>query len=81
MRYLNRFTQSNTAFLGWRLSLCREKMQFTRYFSALEWGGMEQAEEAARQIRNTLLAELAANKESVQEVFARYSKPKPVPSS
>lgn len=77
MKYLSKFVKTDTDFLGWRLSLCREKRQFVRYFSALEWGGMEQAEAVARRMREALLADLATSKESVQEIFARYRKATP----
>lgn len=77
MKYLTKFTKEDTDFLGWRLSLCRKGRQFVRYFSALEWGGMDRAESEARQIRESLLADLEANEETLPEIFERYRKTMP----
>ncbi len=74
MKYLYRFTKQDTNFEGWRLAMIRQGNKYVRYFSALEYGGMEQAEAAAREIRSALLADLEAHPENVLDIFAHYRK-------
>lgn len=78
MKYLYRFTKQDTSFDGWRLAIIRQGNKYVRYFSALEYGGMEQAEAAAREIRSALLADLEAHPENVPDIFARYRKAPPM---
>ena len=78
MKYLYRFTKQDTSFDGWRLAIIRQGNKYVRYFSALEYGGVERAEAAAREIRSALLADLEAHPENVPDVFARYRKAPPM---
>jgi len=78
MKYLYRFTKQDTSFDGWRLAIIRQGNRYVRYFSALEYGGMERAEAAAREIRSALLSDLEAHPENVSDIFARYRKAQPM---
>ncbi len=71
-RNLTRYTYEKTAFQGWRLSINRQQLNFTRYFSDKAFGGEETSLAAAVQLRDTILAELRATPEEVEEVFNRY---------
>jgi hypothetical protein len=53
---LTRFTYENSAFEGWRLSICRAGSTFTRYFPDKKFGGGKKSLAAAERI----LAELKA---------------------
>lgn len=75
MKHLSKFTRKDTNFEGWRLSVRRAGEKFVRYFSALELGGMEQAEAAARAMRDALLADLDRHPDKVADMMARYRKP------
>lgn len=75
-KYLYRLTADDYAFNGFRLSITRKKKSFARYFSDLEYGGSERAYLAALAVRNAMLAELEANPDGPEEVFARYRKTK-----
>ena len=77
MRYLSKFTREFTAFQGWRLALKRGGESFVRYFSALELGGMQQAEAEARRVREALLSDLEKAPDDVAEIFARYRRKRP----
>lgn len=77
MKYLSKFTREFTAFCGWRLALKRSGESFVRYFSALELGGMDQAEAEARRMRDALLDDLEREPDAVAEIFARYRKAAP----
>lgn len=77
MRYLCKFTREYTAFQGWRLALRRRGVSFVRYFSALELGGMQQAEAEARRVREALLRDLELAPDDVEGVFARYRRRRP----
>ncbi len=74
-KYISKFTKEDTDFQGWRLMLKRGGIQFVRYFSALEQGGMEQAEAEAIAMRTALLADLERNPGKEAEVMERYRKP------
>lgn len=74
-KYISKFTKEDTDFQGWRLALKRGGIQFVRYFSALEQGGMEQAEAEAIAMREALLADLERNPGKEAEVMERYRKP------
>lgn len=78
MKYLSKFTKEYTSFRGWRLALKRGGVTFVRYFSALELGGMQQAEAEARRVRAALLRDLErAPEAAAAEIFARYRKAQP----
>lgn len=47
-RNLTRFTYETAAFLGWRLSLCRQGTNFTKYFSDKKYGGQRKSLKAAK---------------------------------
>ncbi len=69
---ITRYTYERTAFQGWRLSICRRQRQFTRYFSDRAYGSEEKAFEAARSMRDTILAELAEHPENAGAIFESH---------
>lgn len=77
MKYLSKFTREYTAFQGWRLALKRKGETYVRYFSALELGGMQQAEAEARKMRDALLKDLENAPDAAAEIFERYRKKRP----
>lgn len=58
IRNITRFTYEFTSFQGWRVTLCRQQMHFTRYFSDRQYGGEEQSFQAALTVRNRVLEKL-----------------------
>ncbi len=56
IRNITRFTYEFTSFQGWRVTLCRNQVHFTRYFSDKQYGGEQAALEAALATRNHVLA-------------------------
>lgn len=46
-RNITRFTYEFTSFQGWRVTLCRQQIHFTRYFSDKQYGGPEESLRAA----------------------------------
>jgi len=82
LRYLTRFTKEFTSFDGWRLALTRCGVSFTRYFSALQYGGERAAFEEARRMRDALLDDLehcAVNdRKGIEEVFDSFREVKTV---
>lgn len=44
---ITRFTYEFTSFQGWRVTLCRQQIHFTRYFSDKQYGGPEASLRAA----------------------------------
>ena len=55
MRNITRFTYEFTSFQGWRVTLCRNQVHFTRYFSDKQYGGEKPALAAALTVRNRLM--------------------------
>ena len=47
---ITRFTYQFTSFLGWRVSLCRQKICFIRYFSDKQYGSPEESLRAAIEV-------------------------------
>lgn len=47
MKNITRFTYEFSSFQGWRLSVCRHHMHYTRYFSDREYGSAEESLQAA----------------------------------
>ncbi|HIX20571.1 MAG TPA: hypothetical protein H9862_08240 [Candidatus Akkermansia intestinigallinarum] len=70
LRNITRFTYEFTSFQGWRLTLCRHQMHFTRYFSDRQYGGESQALEAALAAREHVLALLRSFPDEPQRAFA-----------
>lgn len=58
IRNITRFTYEFTSFQGWRVTLCRNQVHFTRYFSDKQYGGEQAALEAALATRNRVLESL-----------------------
>ncbi|MBE6418217.1 MAG: hypothetical protein E7033_07110 [Akkermansiaceae bacterium] len=58
MRNITRFTYEFTSFQGWRVTLCRNQLHFTRYFPDKQYGGEAASFEAAVAVRNKVLAKL-----------------------
>ncbi len=71
-RNLTRYTYEKTAFQGWRLCICRNQRQFTRYFSDKALGGEEESFKAALELRDQILKELRATPGDAETVFARH---------
>ena len=44
---ITRFTYQFTSFQGWRVTLCRRQIHFTRYFSDKQYGSPEESLRAA----------------------------------
>lgn len=55
---ITRFTYEFTSFQGWRVTLCRSQLHFTRYFSDKQYGGEQAALAAAISMRDRVLASL-----------------------
>ena len=58
IRNITRFTYEFTSFQGWRVTLCRNQMHFTRYFSDKQFGGEQESLAAALATREKVLAAL-----------------------
>lgn len=56
IRNITRFTYEFTSFQGWRLTLCRNQMHFTRYFSDKQYGGEQESLAVALATRDKVLA-------------------------
>ncbi len=69
LRNITRFTYEFTSFQGWRVTLCRKQVHFTRYFSDKQYGGEEAALAAALAVRNHLLEELRRHPEDPSAAF------------
>ena len=55
VRNITRFTYEFTSFQGWRLTLCRQHIHFTRYFSDRQYGGEQEALSAALPVKEQVL--------------------------
>ncbi len=69
LRNITRFTYEFTSFQGWRVTLCRKQVHFTRYFSDKQYGGEEAALAAALAVRNHLLEELRLHPDDPNTAF------------
>ncbi len=69
LRNITRFTYEFTSFQGWRVTLCRNQVHFTRYFSDKQYGGEEAALAAALAVRNHLLEELRLHPDDPNAAF------------
>ena len=58
MRNITRFTYEFTSFQGWRVTLCRNQLHFTRYFPDKQYGGEAESYAAALAVRNLVLEKL-----------------------
>lgn len=58
MKNITRFTYEFTSFQGYRVTLCRRQVHFTRYFSDKQYGGPEAALKAAMETRERVLENL-----------------------
>ncbi len=69
LRNITRFTYEFTSFQGWRVTICRKQVHFTRYFSDKQYGGEEPALAAALAVRNHLLEELRLHPDDPHTAF------------
>lgn len=58
MKNITRFTYEFTSFQGYRVTLCRHQVHFTRYFSDKQYGGPAGALKAAMETRDRVLKHL-----------------------
>ncbi len=72
IRNITRYTYERTAFQGWRLSICRNGHQFTRYFSDRQYGSEEAALQAALEMRSRILSDLKLQPGEPGAVFDHY---------
>lgn len=76
MKNITRYTYEKTSFQGWRLCLSRHKRLYVRYFADRAYGSEEASLEAAQQVRQMLLDELAAvpswEQEAIEHVYEKY---------
>ena len=70
IRNITRFTYEFTSFQGWRVTICRNQVHFTRYFSDKQYGSEEAALEAALTTRNLVLERLRENPSDPEKIFA-----------
>lgn len=70
IRNITRFTYEFTSFQGWRVTLCRNQVHFTRYFSDKQYGGEQAALAAALSTRNRVLACLRQHPGNPERAFA-----------
>lgn len=69
IRNITRFTYEFTSFQGWRVTLCRNQVHFTRYFSDKQYGGEQQALKAAIAQRDQVLACLRRHPNNPEAAF------------
>ncbi len=74
LKNITRFTYEYTSFQGWRVTICRKNVHFTRYFSDKQYGSEEAALEAAISVRDAILEGLKKNPLRPETVFKNFSK-------
>ncbi len=77
LRNITRFTYEFTSFQGWRVTICRKQVHFTRYFSDKQYGGEEAALAAALLVRNHLLEQLQLYPDDPGTAFAQCREDEP----
>ena len=70
IRNITRFTYEFTSFQGWRVTLCRNQMHFTRYFSDKQYGGEQESFAAALSTRDNVLEALRRYPNDPARAFA-----------
>ena len=78
IRNITRFTYEFTSFQGWRVTLCRNQMHFTRYFSDKQYGGEQEALAAALATRNKVLERLRMYPQQPELAFAECREEQPL---
>ncbi len=68
-RNITRFTYEFTSFQGWRVTLCRNQVHFTRYFSDKQYGGEKPAFAAALAVRDRLMELLRQHPDKPETAF------------
>lgn len=69
MKNITRFTYEFTSFQGYRVTLCRRQVHFTRYFSDKQYGGQEEALKAAMETLEKVKANLKKFPDDPQKAF------------
>ncbi|MBQ9835965.1 MAG: hypothetical protein IJO34_06575 [Akkermansia sp.] len=72
IRNITRFTYEFTSFQGWRVTLCRNQVHFTRYFSDKQYGSEEASLDAAVEMRNRVLESLRHHRDNPELAFAPF---------
>lgn len=78
IRNITRFTYEFTSFQGWRVTLCRNQMHFTRYFSDKQYGGEQESLAAAVATRDKVLESLRLYPDRPELAFAECRQEQPV---
>lgn len=72
IRNITRFTYEFTSFQGWRVTLCRNQVHFTRYFSDKQYGSEAASLAAAVEMRERVLASLRRHPNDPEQAFAPF---------
>ncbi|MBR5894626.1 MAG: hypothetical protein IKZ13_03685 [Akkermansia sp.] len=78
IRNITRFTYEFTSFQGWRVTLCRNQLHFTRYFSDKQYGSESKSLEAAVETRNKVLECLRRYPGKPELAFAECREEQPI---
>lgn len=70
MKNITRFTYEFTSFQGYRVTICRHQVHFTRYFSDKQYGGQEAALKAAIETRTRVMEALKQYPDEPEKAFA-----------
>lgn len=70
---ITRYTYETTAFQGYRLSICKNKHLFTRYFPDSRYGSAEEALQEAIKVRDSIFKLFEEDNLSVCKIFAKYT--------
>lgn len=70
LKNITRFTYDFTSFQGWRVTLCRRQIHFTRYFSDKQYGSEQESLKAALEVRNHVLDMLKQHPDDPETAFA-----------
>lgn len=73
VQHITRCDRESGAFNGWRFSITRFKQHLVRYFSDLEYGGMEQARQEAESYREHIYALISANPENAAAILQQLA--------
>lgn len=72
MKNLTRYTREKTSFLGWRVCISRKGMMFTKYFADAAYDGEQGSLEAARALRDEILARIKADPANAKRIMSEY---------
>lgn len=78
IRNITRYSYDYAGFQGWRLAICRYRVNYVRYFADREYGGAKESLAAAMEERKKIFARMESFPGEAGRILEEFTAQKPI---